>query len=58
MKVKELNKEQLEELRLAMIFEDDSKYNIEHRPTDEEVFARFEDIDFVNDDFGCSFGNL
>ena len=56
MKVKELNKEQLEELRFAMIFEDDSKYDIEHQPTDEEVFARFEDIDFVNDDFGCSFG--
>lgn len=37
MKVKELNKEQLEELRFAMIFEDDSKYNIEHQPTDEEV---------------------
>ena len=30
MKVKELNKEQLEELRFAMIFEDDSKYDVEH----------------------------
>lgn len=56
MKVKELNKEQLEELRLAMIFEDNSKYDAEHQPTDEEVFEKFEDVDFVNDDFGCSFG--
>ena len=56
MEVKELNKEQLEELRFAMIFEDDSKYDVEHQPTDEEVFEKFEDIDFVNDDFGCSFG--
>ena len=22
----------------------------------EEIFEKFEDIDFVNDDFGCSFG--
>ena len=56
MKVKELNKEQLEELRFAMIFEDDSKYDVEHQPTDEEVFEKFEDIDFVNDDFRCSCG--
>lgn len=54
MKVTELNKEQLEELRWTMIFEENSKYDIEHQPTDEEIFAEYSDIDFVNDDFSCS----
>ena len=55
MKVKELNKEQLEELRFAMIFEDDSKYDVEHQPTDEEVFEKFDVYHISIDDNESSY---
>ena len=62
MNVRELSREQLDELRWTMWFDDCDKekktgkfrfYDISNI-TDEDIYKEFDHIDFVNDDFFCT----
>jgi len=61
MDVRELNREQLEELKGNYLCERDGVAwwdiaNADAIVTDEEIFEHYAGTDFVNDDFSCSCG--
>lgn len=54
MNVKELNQNQIEELRITYFYDVPNNYNFFGDIPDEVIFNHFDGIDFVNDDFGCT----
>lgn len=56
MKVTELSEDQLEELRRNYFYDEEieHKYDCIDDVPNEVLFKHYADIDFVNDDFGCT----
>lgn len=56
MQVRDLAKCQLEELRWNVFCEQGNDYNSVEEISDEDLFQRYEDVEFSNDDFRSTMG--
>ena len=57
-KVTELNKSELDQLKWTYFYDEDItpkyQYDYPHQISDEVIFAHYEHISFVDDDFFCN----
>jgi hypothetical protein len=57
-KVTELNKSELDQLKWTYFYDEDItpkyQYDYPHQISDEVIFAHYENISFVDDDFFCN----
>ena len=54
MNVKELNQNQLDELKTTYLYEVENDYTYAGEIPNEVIFEHFSDIHFVKDDFACT----
>lgn len=54
MNVKELNQNQLDELKTTYLYDVANDYSTAAEIPNEVIFDHYSDIDFVDDDFACT----
>lgn len=56
MLVRELNQDQIDELKLTYYYDVENNYTTMYEIPNEVIYDYYNDINFVNDDFACTAG--